>query len=31
LPEQVQQAQAQRTDVRRSGFGGTSRSHSIWS
>lgn len=30
-PEAAQQAQATRTDTRRSGFGSTSRSHSTWS
>ena len=30
-PEVAQQAQAQRTDIPRSGFGSTSRSHSTWS
>jgi hypothetical protein len=29
-PQAAQQAQAQRTDVRRSGFGSTSRSHSVF-
>ena len=30
-PEIAQQAQAQRTDIQRSGFGSTSRSHHTWS
>jgi len=30
-PQTAQQAQAQRTDIQRGGFGGTSRHHSTWS